>query len=808
MRTRSKVMAAFVIFALAFAGMLLLLRRDAGAPEAERVSVVRPRAPLRLAPPERTAGLSGTVRTKSGALTKSARVCATCASCDIAGIEDQVCTDTDQTGAYLLKDLGTAGYRVTAAAPGYALATADQGRLLFLELGARREHVDIVLDELGHDVEGHVLDATGGPIAAASVRLVSWGASPLMTTVTTDDEGRFTASVAAGPVTAIASAAGYASARAYRVAPTSDLTLALTPEAALSGTVLTVAEGRPVAGARVAALAQGGAPTGLGESVSSADGSFRIDGLDPSRYLVVATAPGYRGSETHTVELGMGQAVSDLQVLVAPVAQVSGRVVVESSGLQQPCEQGFVVLGPPHPAISLRAGSKWTAEKLGAQPQAPTTVMAPIGATGVVQFDAVPAGSYFASVECDGHLHHDGPDVVAVGDKDVHGLVWRVVPSVRLSIRVVDERDKPVPGANVDLRWPKSESQTGAVTGLEADEQGWTRPISHLFPGVYTASAAGGYEAEPVSIELKPGLREARATLRVKGSAALEVNVSDSGGRAVDTVRVLARPCQAAGATAPAAPTPAALAAGAAAPVQWMGVPQGQGHYRIAPLQAGCYRVEASDAVHPLLKAGGAEAELQIVSGQAVQLRVTLNREAKIQGRVLAADGAPLQDVWVSAVAAATSADRRQAAMQHSAGHAANRVLTDEDGRFVLSGLDHSNVYDLKAEQPDGASAVRRAVSTRESTVITLPKTGAIEGMVTDAHGKAVDDFTLHVVEAETQRMESRDFVHAAGRFSLLGVNPGKLQIHAIEPSGQVAQLSTELKSGQQLRGLRLSISD
>jgi protocatechuate 3,4-dioxygenase beta subunit len=296
----------------------------------------------------------------------------------------------------------------------------------------------------------------------------------------------------------------------------------------------------------------------------------------------------------------------------------------------------------------------------------------------------------------------------------------------------------------------------------------------------------------------------------VKGSAALEVHVSDGGGRPVDNVRVLARPCQAAGAPTPAAPTLAALAAGAAAPVQRTGVPQGRGRYRIAPLQAGCYRVEASDGAHPLLRAAGAEAgdDIQITNGQVAQLRVTLNRDAKIEGRVLAADGAPLQDVWVSAVAAGTNVDQQHLAMQRSFAYAANRVLTDDDGRFVLSGLDDTNVYDLSAEQPDGASAVRRAVSTRESTTITLPKTGAIEGTVTDAHGKTIDDFTLHVVEAETQRMESRDFVHAAGRFALLGVTPGRLEIHAIEPSGQVAQLTTELKSGQQLRGLRLSIPD
>jgi hypothetical protein len=185
-----------------------------------------------------------------------------------------------------------------------------------------------------------------------------------------------------------------------------------------------------------------------------------------------------------------------------------------------------------------------------------------------------------------------------------------------------------------------------------------------------------------------------------------------------------------------------------------------------------------------------------------------VQRKAELVGRVLSSNGDPVPDVWVSAIAPGTNIDQGMQTMRRGLMHAEGRVLTDQDGRFTLSGLDPAASYDVTAEQTDGASAVVRAARADKALTITLPEPGTIAGLVTDARGRVLDAFTLRIVESNTQRSASRDFARAAGRFSIGGVTPGQLEIQATDRSGQVAELRAELKSGQQLSGLRLTLPE
>lgn len=817
MSTRSKVALGVAVFALLLTALLLPARRqltEASVP-ATATHALRG-APLIVPRPARNAGIAGRVTGAQGPLQAKARVCATCANCEITLATDQRCVDTDDAGTYELTGLGASGYRVTASAGGYAIAAANGGRPLFLPAGTRRDDVDIVLAVAGADVSGQVLDATGGPIPAASVRLVTWDAPPVVITATADDDGRFTASVAPGRVTAIASAEGYASATVYRVVPTDDLSIALTPAGTVTGTVSTLQGERPVADARVFALAEDIAAAGAREAISEDDGSFRIDGLDPGRYTLRATAAGYTGTGDGAFDIELGATVSEMRVLLQRATQVSGRVLIAAGGSEQPCEQGLLMLGTPHPAIGLRAGSKWTAEKIAAQPPAPVSLSAPIGADGRVHFDAVPRGHYFASVACDGHLQHDGPDTVVVGADDIDGLVWRAVPATRLSIRVVDEQNRPAPGVQVWLRWPDSEGQGGAVTQLESNAEGLTEPLSHLYPGVYSARAANGFESESVAIELRAGVPEVQATLRLKGSAALLVDARDDRDRPVDELAVSARACAPDGAAASGQPADAELGIAAARAqmpmplIETIGAtPLGRGRYRIGPVIAGCYRIEVADMINPAVAVRGADLanEIRVATSATVTLRVTVPRKGVLEGSVVASDGSAGGDVWVSAFASEKPVDPRELAIQRSLVHAQARVLTDPEGHFRIPGLDPQAVYDVQAEQPGGASVVQRRVAVAQTVTLTIPATGSIEGTVTNASGRAIDDFTLSVTEAQTQRGERRTFVGASGRFALRGLTPGQLEIHAFERSGEAAQLKVDLKAGERLADLHLTMS-
>jgi protocatechuate 3,4-dioxygenase beta subunit len=758
------------------------------------------RQPLVLQAPHRDGELAGTVTT-GGAPRAGARVCATCTSCDVTGNTDQLCTETNASGQYTLRSIGTNGYTVTAQAAGFAIAAANDGRPLYVDPGTRRANVDIELAAgAGHNVAGQVLDALGGVIANASVRIVSWEAVPVSTAVTSDAEGRFFASVRGNHLTAIANADGYAPARAYRVAPTTDLTLVLTPESVISGHVFTADEPRAVAGALVVAQGLNQGAGHRGTVVSNEDGSFRIRGLDPGRYILNATAPGYLSELETEVEVGLGGSLRDLEVFLSRAAQVRGRVLIEGTGDAEPCERGVVTLGFPGPATSLRDPSKWTEAALRALPPPPMSVVAVISRGGHVNFDAVLPGTYFASVDCDDHLQHSGPELVEVGSEDVEGLAWRVVPATRVSVRVQDDRSEGMAGVHVTFTWP-----TGRITTLESGADGWTPPLTHLYPGVYEASVASGFRAEPIALDVQRGAAEVRGVLRLHGDASLEVTVEDHHGKPLDDVRVFARVC-------PSDPAPESREAPAMQPIareEFAAAARGLGRFSIAPIPAGCYTVDVRDALQPARAAvPTTPARLQVGEGQHVVHRAVLDRAASIEGRVVAHDGSPLQDVWISAEVAGGSVNRSAVAMLRNAMYAANRVLSDHEGHFRVVGLDRAKSYDLTVEADNGVSTRKRGLTPGTDVTITMPAAAAIEGTVTDARGKAVEAFTLEVVEAETQRAARRHFANDAGRFALSGLTPGTVEVRAESTSGRIAQLTTKLQAGQHLTEVRLSVPD
>lgn len=104
------------------------------------------------------------------------------------------------------------------------------------------------------------------------------------------------------------------------------------PQAGIEGRVVDD-EGAPVAGARVTAVARSagtGVPVELLYAVSSPDGSFTLDGLDPGDYLVDARAAGRR-SETVTVTVTEEHGADGVTLVVEASRQVRG-VVTSSFG--------------------------------------------------------------------------------------------------------------------------------------------------------------------------------------------------------------------------------------------------------------------------------------------------------------------------------------------------------------------------------------------------------------------------------------------------------------------------------------------
>ena len=224
------------------------------------------------------AALIGTVRDASGGPLKGARV-ARLASGGVSRVPGGVAAMTNEQGAYELcvERIWPGRIVVEVSADGY-------GAIVFAGIVLGRVTVDFALVPEATIVGRVVRDDTGEPVPLAHVFLpqgprgiesTSWRGT------FTDDNGRFRIDqVAPGRHVVFARAEGMVSAQ--RGTPVSvdagqtseEIEIRLEPGSVLRGVV--VQDGRPVAGARVAAIAVDGLRSGR-TAVSQKDGSFALE---------------------------------------------------------------------------------------------------------------------------------------------------------------------------------------------------------------------------------------------------------------------------------------------------------------------------------------------------------------------------------------------------------------------------------------------------------------------------------------------------------------------------------------------------
>ena len=115
-------------------------------------------------------------------------------------------------------------------------------------------------------------------------------------------------------------------------------------------------------------------------------------------------------------------------------------------------------------------------------------------------------------------------------------------------------------------------------------------------------------------------------------------------------------------------------------------------------------------------------------------------------GRVIDEAGEPVDDAWVSA--GAEDGAERALGAGYVAPH--QRVMTDDDGRFELSGLAMRGRYSVFVERPFGALIVHRDVAPSNDVTIRLPALGALSGAVIDPSARPLQPFTIQVRQLDT----------------------------------------------------------
>jgi hypothetical protein len=341
---------------------------------------------------------------------------------------------------------------------------------------------------------------------------------------------------------------------------------------------------------------------------------------------------------------------------------------------------------------------------------------APIEADGSVHFRAVPAGVYQTEVKCLDHKLVEGPTTVTVAEADIADLLWKVEAGIGLTVHMVDEASEPLPRATTWLSAPDSPMRMALI----ADAKGISVQRRMLYAGSYTLTPGhGGSDGDPVSVELRDGMDNLDVTVRFNGRCAIVATVKGSDSAPIDDMMVRG--------LSVIDPNPAADMDDPKTPRErpYESIALGNGRFRIGHLPPGKYRVQAADGVNLPFEASSPASGIVEVSSGVVEVTITVDRSARIRGRVLDSNGQPVPDSWVSASCKRTTAS---AAPTLPFGprlrpFTAKRTITNQDGQFTLSDLERSALCTVRAEQPFNFNTVglkNDVTSGVDDVVVTL----------------------------------------------------------------------------------------
>ncbi len=249
---------------------------------------------------------------------------------------------TDEEGRFRLTGMPAGKALVEASSTGLVTTTSDA-----IEVVAHQATGEVVLHlEKGFSLAGTVRDGAGKPVADAAVsvnapndwiRLIRTGGEADWIT---GEDGRFEISgLKAGAQTVAVTAEGFARHETPNVDPAQTSTLDITLGATLFVAGRVQLKGSPDSpsdvkvqlvphwGREIEALGGGSFMEQEDrENKAGADGEFRIDGVEPGDYRIVARAAGTTRGQSEPFKIEDGKSVEGLIIEVERAAAVSGRV--------------------------------------------------------------------------------------------------------------------------------------------------------------------------------------------------------------------------------------------------------------------------------------------------------------------------------------------------------------------------------------------------------------------------------------------------------------------------------------------------
>jgi hypothetical protein len=715
---------------------------------------------------------------------------------------DPIVARTDADGAWSVEDLQPGEYAVSATAKGFLAAVEPR---IELESGKARAGIDLQLATGGSHFHGSVRDVTGGGIDGALVKVtpvdgvLSMLARKGFSTLTGAD-GTYSMQVADGRHRVSVWHPDYAAAQRVIEFKAGDREqdFRLTPMAIIEGVVLSEKTGQGVPGAKVrwkreqmVTIMPGqrmAMPVGMGAVVADESGKFRIRGLEPGTLTLTASGEGLASPDETTVDLGIAEQKTGVQLVLGAAHFVRGRVVV----------QGNPELGIAGARVSVRAAGM---DAPGAESDA----------EGYFVVHGLLPGRYRLSAMAKGYAPQmDGASIEV--EADVEDVLLELDAGLAVTGRV-----EPPEAAEVAVELRPEDVETGAGMGMFMMQSAST-----------TANAEdGSFALRPV----KPGKLTlvARADDGRMGEVSLDVGSEG----ATDVVITLEKRASVSGVVVDAsgqAVTDATVSFKRAASVNTQVIVNGRdlgsdiaptdenGAFKVTGLAAGDYEMSVNDSGGDAL----AWADLQdpraagrpkpyTVAGASDQTGVRLvveSRDGVITGTVKTAEGEPAPEIWVSAALGPSKepepepqegGTKSKMVMMMVSDHGGGLttkstppVLTDEDGRFEITGL-KSGEYELIADaKGSGARGTVDGVTPGQDVVIPLEPMGGVHGEVSSS-GSPVKDYVVRVEGLASRTKRVRD---DSGRYDIDRLEPGTYTVSVTAGSGSKTE-KIEVEAGK-----------
>lgn len=671
---------------------------------------------------------------------------------------------TDKAGIARADKLVLGTWEIAASAPGF-----EPGGLKAREL-VKDEVANVALTLIagGATLSGTVTDATGGPVAGARVDAARINSGPrigqpsdAVATTMTGSDGKYQMTVATGQLVVGVSSPDYAPQSRHVEVITTGATadFSLVPGGVIEGVVRDARTKEPIAGARVDARRDGGggitfAEAGRYRAQSGADGRFRLAGLRPGAYELVAREKKRVTTEPVVVGIGVAEQVTDVELLLGTGLVLSGIVVDQND---KPVPKVNVSLNGDGPGIAEESDDK-----------------------GEFAFVGLPPGHYFLIPAADG-WSADGISPLELRDKDLTNIEVRVRTALvatghvepRQLCTISHEPARGAMGMEIGL----------LVSPKQTEPNGdFTLPVGPVKATLTARCPSGAYGTK----DIDPKSDTAPIVIEVKAGASIAGRVIDGKGQPVAGATVMAAP---AGDERRVTVVNGMVTSGVQA------MTNAQGAYEILGLAPGPYAMSALDRGRPLRSRGKPVRVTLTEAEKKTGVDLAIDRpDGAIRGVVTGPDGKPLADAWVSVHQdlGAMLEDMR-GNDDEGQGHSSTMtistsddneptdfapVLTDGAGKFEIRGLPHAR-YEVIAEAQAGALRGRAPNITPDAT-LTIQALGltSLAGTVHGASGPT----SVFRVELVGPTAAARTFTD--GKFQFGRVDPGAYTVRVSSEDG------------------------